>query len=299
MIRKPLIQTAARIVVALAAVAGLGLSTTAAESGAVTCDMSQAAVKATATQHEYSFTLDCGAGLTMGIAAVLDTVTGIAQEKATDGRYDVKWACTHDPWSDTTVRSGEAGVGGSSDENWTGPRCTFLEFNSLGYSRGPFLLGYTPPVPYTARVLDNEERNALAKLLANAALADLAVVSIAGPTTRQVGLSATYTVTVKNEGTAAAPVELGIVFAGKLDQTGQIVPGPGAGACELRRDAGINAAVYCTGGTLGAGETTTVVVQGRGQSAGTGLLIATLNPGQSVPESSYANNSKQLNVTVN
>jgi hypothetical protein len=60
--------------------------------------------------------------------------------------------------------------------------------------------------------------------------------------------------------------------AGKLDQTGQVVPG--------------------------AGQTTTVVVQGRGQVAGAGILLATLNPSRTVSEASYDNNFKQLNVTI-
>jgi hypothetical protein len=43
----------------------------------------------------------------------------------------------------------------------------------------------------------------------------------------------------------------------------------------------------------------TVTVQGRGQSAGGGVLLATLNPGHVVPESDYTNNIKQITVTIN
>jgi CARDB len=128
--------------------------------------------------------------------------------------------------------------------------------------------------------------------------ADLAVVGLSGPSNLQAGLSGTYTVTVKNKGDVSAPVELHIIFAKALDQTGQIVAGAGL-ACSIGHDAGINAGLNCTGGQLAAGEAATVVVQGRGQNAGGGTLLATLNPGHAVQESNYDNNMKQLNVTIN
>jgi hypothetical protein len=87
------------------------------------------------------------------------------------------------------------------------------------------------------------------------------------------------------------------VFAGKLDQTGQVVAGAGL-ACAVVHDAGINAALRCTGGQLAAGATAAVVVQGRGQQPGPGILIATLNASRSVAESNYENNFKQLNVAI-
>ena len=49
---------------------------------------------------------------------------------------------------------------------------------------------------------------------------------------------------------------------------------------------------------MAAGETGTVIVQGRGQVAGPGTLVGTLNNSRSVQESSYDNNVKQLNVTI-
>jgi hypothetical protein len=127
---------------------------------------------------------------------------------------------------------------------------------------------------------------------------DLTVAGISGPSALKAGLSGAYTVTVKNEGGVAALLELVIVFGGKLDQTGKIVAGAGL-SCEVGHDAGINAALRCTGGQLAAGGTTSVVVQGRGQSAGAGMLIATLNASRSVVEANYDNNFRQLNMTVN
>lgn len=126
--------------------------------------------------------------------------------------------------------------------------------------------------------------------------ADL-TVSMKGPGSLQAGLSGIFTVTIRNKGNVGAKVELNIIYAGKLDQTGRIVAGAGL-ACEVGHDAGINAALHCTGGQLGAGERATVVVQGRGQEAGGGMLVATLNASRSVEESNYDNNLKQLNITI-
>ncbi len=126
--------------------------------------------------------------------------------------------------------------------------------------------------------------------------ADL-TVNMKGPGSLQAGLSGTFTVAIRNKGNVAATVELNIIFAGKLDQTGQIVANAGL-ACEVGHDTGINAALRCTGGQLGAGESATVLVQGRGQEAGNGMLVATLNASRSVEESNYDNNLKQLNITI-
>ena len=102
---------------------------------------------------------------------------------------------------------------------------------------------------------------------------DLAVTGMDGSPALQSGLSGTFVVTVKNAGNVVAPLELGIVFAGKLDQTGQIIAGASL-ACDVVHDTGINAAIRCLGGQLPAGGTTTVTVQGRGQpTAGTGMLV--------------------------
>ena len=130
--------------------------------------------------------------------------------------------------------------------------------------------------------------------------ADLTIVSISGPNSLKAGLSGTYTVKIKNVGSASATVELTILFAKAIGQTGQVVPSANGLACAAVGAAGqINARLNCTGGKLAAGETGTVVVQGRGQAAGAGTLIGSLNNSRSVPESDYNNNVKQLNVTIN
>lgn len=118
-----------------------------------------------------------------------------------------------------------------------------------------------------------------------------------GPPTLQAGLSGTYVVTVANNGDTSAPVELIIVFTGKLEQTGQISAGGGFD-CEVRRDAGINAAVRCTVQQLPSAKFYKIVVQGRGSAPGTGQLTVTINPDRSIPEDGFANNFFQQNVTI-
>jgi hypothetical protein len=130
--------------------------------------------------------------------------------------------------------------------------------------------------------------------------ADLTVVGISGPGSLKAGLSGTYTLTIRNVGAVSATVELTILFAKALDETGQVVPSANGLRCAAVGGAGqINAQLNCTGGRLAAGETGTVIVQGRGQAAGAGLLIGTLNNSRSVQESNYNNNVRQLGVTIN
>ena len=112
-------------------------------------------------------------------------------------------------------------------------------------------------------------------------------------------MSGTVVITIRNVGKTNATLELGILFAKALDQTGQIVAGAGLGCTGASHGPTINANLVCTGGQLGPGEATTVTVQGRGQAAGGGTLTSTLNNSRAVDESNYANNVKQLNVNIN
>lgn len=133
---------------------------------------------------------------------------------------------------------------------------------------------------------------------ADALKPDFMVRKITGPATLIAGLSGTFTVTITNFGNKSGPIELFLIFAGKLEQTGQIRADAGF-SCEVGHDTGINASVRCTGGQLAPNEATTVTIQGRGQNAGKGTLVATINPSQSLPEHDYDNNFRQFNVTIN
>jgi hypothetical protein len=130
-------------------------------------------------------------------------------------------------------------------------------------------------------------------------------VYIDGPEKLQVGLSGTYNVSATNDGDVSAPAEVFIIFAGKLDQTDQVTASGGLD-CEVRHDAGINAAVRCTTPQLQPKTGYTIAVQGRGSASGTGQLVAKINGDPSVPEGGFGNpatanadNTFQKNVTIN
>ena len=133
-------------------------------------------------------------------------------------------------------------------------------------------------------------------VLADQPKPDFVIDLVQGPPILTPGLSGTFTIKIRNTGSTPGPLEVFFVFAGKLDQTDQVRADSGI-ACEIRHDAGINAAVRCTGGTIGPGQTATFILQGRGQAAGVGQLVTTINPSHSLPESSYDNNFSQVNVS--
>ena len=126
---------------------------------------------------------------------------------------------------------------------------------------------------------------------------DFVIDLVQGPPILKAGLSGTFNIKIRNTGSTAGPLEVFVVFAGKLDQTNQIRADFGLG-CEVRYDKGINAAVRCSGGTVGPGQTATITLQGRGQSPGQGQLVTSINPSYSLPESSFDNNFSQVNVTI-
>jgi hypothetical protein len=126
---------------------------------------------------------------------------------------------------------------------------------------------------------------------------DFVVDLVQGPPILKAGLSGTFNIKIRNTGSTPGPLEVFFIFAGKLDQTDQIRADSGM-ACEVRHDKGINAAVYCTGGKIEPGQTATFTLQGRGESAGVGHLVTTINPSHSLPEGSYDNNFSQVNVSI-
>ena len=121
-------------------------------------------------------------------------------------------------------------------------------------------------------------------------------VSADGPSSLQAGLSGTYVVTAINGGDEAAPVQLFIVFGGKLQPTGQI-SADGGFDCVTADNV-----VRCSVQKLVPNTPTEIVVQGRGSEAGTGQLVVNINPDRSVPENTPLqggnDNTSQKNVTI-
>ena len=129
-------------------------------------------------------------------------------------------------------------------------------------------------------------------------------VYITGPEKLQVGLSGTYNVSATNDGDVSAPAEVFIIFAGKLDQTDQVTASGGLD-CEVRHDAGFNAAVRCATPQLQPKTGYNIAVQARGSAPGIAQLVAKISGDPSVPEGGFgipatasADNSFQKNVTT-
>jgi hypothetical protein len=163
------------------------------------------------------------------------------------------------------------------------------------------------PLPKTLAALTG----VLTLLLAGLAVAPAALaapelsVYINGPEKLHAGLSGTYNVSATNDGDVSAPAEVFIIFGGKLDQTNQVTASGGLD-CEVRHDAGINAAVRCTTPQLQGKTGYNIVVQGRGSEPGAGQLVARINGDQSVPEggfgdpaNAHSDNTFQKSVTIN
>jgi hypothetical protein len=116
-------------------------------------------------------------------------------------------------------------------------------------------------------------------------------VTAAGPSSLQAGLSGTYTVTAHNGGDVGAPVQLFIVFAGKLQQTGQIVA-DGGFDCTATDNV-----VRCAVSNIARYTAVDIVVQGRGSEPGAGQLVANINPDRSVPEDTTLGSPNDNTVT--
>jgi hypothetical protein len=280
---------------------------------------------ANGNRNSYTFDVNCD-DASIYVTATYDLAAQRAGEKITSHEFNLSasWSCAHDPWIAPSPQVCTlTGVSGGTNNGGT---VADIEGIDISQKTG---------VPYSARVLDDDARQVLFKAQLQYAAnhsatpppvkvveatgtksqdcalctvlsqtsasgtgpADLAV-SISGPTTRQTGLSGTYTVTIKNQGGSAAPVDLVIIFSGTLNQTDAVVAGAGLDCVVKAGDPGINQAVHCTSGSLAAVQSATVTVQARGQVAGKGMLLATINASRSVTESSYDNNLVQLDVTV-
>lgn len=120
-------------------------------------------------------------------------------------------------------------------------------------------------------------------------------VTASGPSSLQAGLSGTFVVTALNDGDPA-PVQLFIVFAGKLQQFGQI-DAEGGFDCTANGNT-----VRCTTPRFASHVPTQIVVQGRGSEPGAGQLVVNINPDQSVPENTPlgggTDNFAQRNVSI-
>ena len=136
------------------------------------------------------------------------------------------------------------------------------------------------------------------KVLQQAAAApDLTVVRIDGPTALAAGESGTFRFIVGNR-TVDGTLEVNLLFAGSLTQTGQVSADSGLNCDNSPSSGKVNSNLHCTGGQLSAKRSATITVQAVGMSAGPGSLIASLNNSRSLAESDYGNGTGRRDVAV-
>jgi hypothetical protein len=195
-----------------------------------------------------------GIAFVRGSSEMVGDVSGGVQGRNLD--FTIQW--DEGPRGHYTGTVGEDGLafGRTVDMN-------NLESRATWHSTSPLQCITPPAAPAPA---DPAPQQVPAPAPATAVLG--AVVN--GPATLQAGLSGTYVVTVSNTGGVKAPVELFIIFAGKLEQTGA----QGGSDCQLQSPAaGVNATVRCVL-QLEPGAKSDIVVQGRGSVSGAGTLLA-------------------------
>jgi len=124
---------------------------------------------------------------------------------------------------------------------------------------------------------------------------DLDAVQIAGFTTVSNGNNAVYTATVRNNGAAASgDVEVTIGFSGGLQAWDSVVQSLGLNC--FQGPGGAN--FTCKGGTLAAGQQTTLQFEAHAASAGQATISVALNPTRVIDESDLSNNNMSYTVTI-
>jgi len=268
------------------------------------CKMTAVRVEGTPSRHKFSFDQVCQGVHGAHVEAAYDLGTGRAQEsiRALSGEwsYRSQWNCASDPW----IASGSVACGNPKMSSKGNPG-TF-DPNQITY-------------PTSAGSLSAKSRHVLAAQLQNALNSspaappspapvevppaasgpDLTVIRIDGSETLQSGMSGTYTFIVGNIGDTSASLEVNILFAGTLQQIGQISADSGLN-CVLGQGSGkVNANLGCSGGLLEPKRSATITVQAVGTAAGEGSIIASINNSRSLAEADYGNNLGRREVMVN
>lgn len=279
------------------------------------CTIGSVKVEGTPARHKYSFDRVCNGYVEARVTAVYDA-SGIAQEKLTEvsglWTFTSRWNCADDPW----IASGVPCANGKISTKGQASVYDGIVFNH----------------PLSASDLSDQNRHVLAAQLNNALSAaaappaapsvkndkllgkvegatdalkqaiggpDLTVIRIDGPSTLSAGESGTYSFIIGDVGTAGASVEVDILFAGVLDQTGQVSADSGLSCDSIVSSGKVNTDLHCTGGQLDPKRSATVTVQAVGMNPGAGSVIATINNSRSLAELDYGNNLGKRDVTIN
>ncbi len=276
------------------------------------CPLSNVNVSGTASKHTYGYHFKCDAGSDVTVQAHFDITPlgGVGEETLSSfwGTATAHWACPEDPWISASSPAQLACVGGILSLTPGGPDPQNIDVANVQDG------------PLSVSVLSADARHTLATQLQNAlnqqpansghvslgqqvltkvenlpsptpAQPDLSV-SISGKTSLYSGMTAPYTITIKNLGAPLSGnpnIQIAIAFGGKLQEyatsdTSAFTCTPGA-------------TINCTGHLDASGEAT-LTFQGWASAAGTGSVQATVDPTQSLPDSNRGNNTQTLNVTV-
>lgn len=244
------------------------------------CDtLSAVKVDGTPGRHHYSFELACDDRTVFALVeAAYDLRSGRASEKISaiskGWAFTSQWACADDPWIAPGLVTC---VNGKLSQKGNSP----YRQHTIAPS------DYTASSPLSAAGLSAQSRHVLAAQLANAlnaappanngpgngstkllpgalakgadhskvlkpVFADLTIVRIDGPTALAAGASGTYTFIIGNLGNIAASVEVNILFAGVLAQTGQVVADSGLSCAGSPASGKVNTNLHCTGGRVDA-----------------------------------------------
>lgn len=282
------------------------------------CDIGSVDVAATQQRHRYSFTILCN-GQRAQVKGAYDYGTGRAEEaiEALDGSWRVqeRWTCQDDPW----VAPGQLAC--SNGKISSKGKIGSFDVQRVDYPISPWAISAqsrhvlaaqlnnalkaapsapldpaTPVKPLPPDTVDNNTSDVL-KNLGNGP--DLTVIRIDGPTALAAGQSGTYTFIVGNVGNVVASVEVNLLFAGALTQTGGVSADSGLG-CSIGPGGGkVNASATCNGGQLDAQRSATITVQAVGLNPGSGSVIASINNSRSLAETDYGNNVGRRDVSVN
>jgi hypothetical protein len=274
-------------------------------------------VDGTQARHHYAFVLLCYDGAdAANVEGAYDYASGRASEKISGKGWSFtsRWDCADDPWiaashiacgNPKTQTKGSAGEYErlTLDSPLSAYELSAQSRHVLAAQLNNALSAATQP-PAAPSVKKDKllgkapEATDHSSVLKPASSEDLTIVRIDGPSTLPAGQSASFSILVGNVGNLAGPVEVNILFAGALDQTGQVSADSGLACDSVPGNGKVHTNLHCTGGQLYPQRSATITIQSVGMTPGAGSIIASANNSRSVDESDYGNNLGKRDVVV-
>jgi len=257
-------------------------------------------VTATSNVHNYAFDVVPSDGNAAQPYSGTYTVSSkIAHEDYGKAHWD--FGCPFDPWTygTTLACTPPASLAGSSLAEPAGAQQ--LDKIDGGYATLAAALQKAlaaAPVFHPATQTFGQSEIALASAAQSGATKpDLDAVAIAGHTTISNGDNDVYTATIRNNGSAAnGNVEVVIGMSGSLQAWDSIAQTIGLSCTQ---GSGKDANTFtCEGGTLAAGQSTTLQFRAHAAAPGQGTIVVSLNSSRALDESDYSDDLAIYTVTV-